>query len=50
MYRDCIAALMLEPEEVSEEYIASAKAIVISGTALSMSPSRDAALKAMMLA
>ena len=50
MYRDCIADLMLEPEEVSEEYIASAKAIVISGTALSMSPSRDAALKAMMLA
>ncbi len=50
MYRDCIADLMLEPEEVDEEYIASAKAIVISGTALSMSPSRDAALKAMMLA
>ena len=50
MYRDAIADLMLEPEEVSEEYIASAKAIVISGTALSMSPSRDAALKAMMLA
>ena len=50
MYRDCIADLMLEPEEVSEEYIASAKAIVISGTALSKSPSRDAALKAMMLA
>ena len=50
MYRDAIADLMLEPEEVDEEYIASAKAIVISGTALSMSPSRDAALKAMMLA
>ena len=50
MYRDCIADLMLHPSEVSEEYIASAKAIVISGTALSQSPSREAALKAMMLA
>ena len=50
MYRDCIADLMLDPSEISEEYIASAKAIVISGTALSQSPSREAALKAMMLA
>ncbi|MGN0446912.1 MAG: 5-dehydro-2-deoxygluconokinase [Acutalibacteraceae bacterium] len=50
MYRDSIADLMLEPEEVSEEYIASAKAIVISGTALAKSPSRDAVLKAMYLA
>ena len=50
MYRDCIADLMLEPEEVSEEYIASAKAIVISGTALCASPSREAALKTLFLA
>ena len=50
MYREGVADLMLEPSEVSEEYIASAKAIVISGTALSQSPSREAALKAMMLA
>ncbi len=50
MYRDGVADLMLHPEEVSEDYIRSAKAIVISGTALSQSPSREAALKAMMLA
>ena len=50
MYRDGVADLMLHPSEVSEDYIKSAKAIVISGTALSQSPSREAALKAMMLA
>lgn len=50
MYRDGVADLMLEPGEVSEDYIKSAKAIVISGTALAQSPSREAALKAMMLA
>ena len=50
MYRDGVADLMLHPSEVSEEYIKSAKAIVISGTALAQSPSREAALKAMMLA
>lgn len=37
-------------EDIDEEYIASAKAIVISGTALAKSPSREACLKAMMLA
>lgn len=50
MYRDGVADLMLDPGEVSEDYIKSAKAIVISGTALSQSPSREAVLKAMMLA
>lgn len=50
MYRDGVADLMLEPSDVSEDYIKSAKAIVISGTALSQSPSREAALKALMLA
>lgn len=50
MYRDGVADLMLEPSEVSEDYIKSAKAIVISGTALSQSPSREAVLKALMLA
>ncbi len=50
MYRDGVADLMLEPGEVSEDYIKQAKAIVISGTALAQSPSREAALKAMMLA
>ena len=50
MYRDGVADLMLEPGEVNEDYIKSAKALVISGTALSQSPSREAVLKAMMLA
>lgn len=50
MYRDGIADLMLDPSEVDEEYIASAKALLISGTALAQSPSREACLKAMQLA
>ena len=50
MYRDGIADLMLHPDDVDEAYIASAKAILISGTALSQSPSREACLKAMYLA
>ena len=50
MYRDGVADLMLEPADVDEEYIASAKAILISGTALCQSPSREACLKAMYLA
>lgn len=50
MYRDGVADLMLEPEDVDEEYICKAKALLISGTALAASPSREAALKAIMLA
>lgn len=50
MYRDGVADLKLEPEDVDEEYIQKAKAILISGTALAASPSREAALKAVMLA
>ncbi len=50
MYRDGIADLALEPSEVDEEYIASAKALLISGTALAQSPSREACLKAVQLA
>ncbi len=50
MYRDGVADLMLEPEDVDEDYIRKAKALLISGTALAASPSREAALKAMMLA
>lgn len=50
MYRDGVADLMLEPEDVDEEYIKKAKALLISGTALAASPSREAALKAVMLA
>ncbi len=50
MYRNEIADLQLEAADVEEEYIKNAKAILISGTALAMSPSREAALKAMQLA
>ena len=50
MYRNCIADLQLSVEDVNEEYISTAKALLISGTALSESPSREAALKAMLLA
>ncbi|WP_309120627.1 5-dehydro-2-deoxygluconokinase [Paenibacillus sp.] len=47
MYRDNVADLKLEPSEVSEDYIASAKAILISGTALAKSPSREAVFVAL---
>ena len=50
MYRDGVADLMLEPSNVDEEYIANSKALLISGTALAQSPSREACLKAMQLA
>lgn len=50
MYRNCIADLQLSVDDIDEEYIRSAKAILISGTALSESPSREAALKAIILA
>lgn len=50
MYRDSIADLKLEPSDIDEAYIRKAKAILISGTALAASPSREAAYKAMLLA
>lgn len=50
MYRNCIADLQLSVDDIDEEYIRSAKAILISGTALAESPSREAAIKAVMLA
>ncbi|HIT06146.1 MAG TPA: 5-dehydro-2-deoxygluconokinase [Candidatus Scybalocola faecipullorum] len=50
MYRNCIADLQLSVEDIDEDYIKSAKAILISGTALAQSPSREAAIKAVMLA
>lgn len=50
MYRNCIADLQLCPADIDEEYIRNTKALLISGTALSASPSREAALKAVMLA
>lgn len=45
-YRDNVADLLLRCEDVSEEYIANSKALLISGTALSKSPSREAAYMA----
>lgn len=50
MYRNQAADLALSPEDINEDYIKSAKAILISGTALAESPSREAAIKAVMLA
>ncbi len=50
MYRDGVADLQVCPDDVDEEYIKSAKAVLISGTALCASPSREAALKTMFLA
>ncbi len=50
MYRDAIADLMLSVEDIDEAYIQSAKALLISGTSLCASPSREAALKAVALA
>lgn len=47
MYRTGVADLNLNVSEIDEEYIKSAKSIIISGTALAESPSREAALKAM---
>lgn len=50
MYRNCIADLQLHVDDIDEDYIRTAKAILISGTALAESPSREAAIKAVMLA
>lgn len=50
MYRDEVADLYLDPSEVDEEYIKKAKILLVSGTALAKSPSREAVLKAVQLA
>lgn len=50
MYRNCIADLQLHPDDIDEEYIKNTKMLLISGTSLAASPSREAALKAVMLA
>ncbi len=47
MYREGVADLMLHPDDVDESYIASAAALLISGTSLCCSPTREAALKAL---
>lgn len=50
MYREGVADLMLHPDDVDEEYIASSRSLLISGTSLCTSPTREAALKALALA
>ncbi len=50
MYRNEAADLKLDVADIDEEYINKAKAILISGTALAESPSREATLKAVALA
>lgn len=50
MYRDGVADLQVCVDDVDEDYIKQAKAVVISGTALCASPSREAALKTLFLA
>lgn len=50
MYRDGVADLKLTCDDVDEKYVSSAKALLISGTALSASPSREACYKALALA
>src|SRR5690625_4299492 len=47
MYRDNVADLKLRPEEVSERYVLDAKVLLISGTALAQSPSREAVFQAL---
>jgi 5-dehydro-2-deoxygluconokinase len=42
MYRDNVADLKLHPSEIDENYIKQSKALLISGTALAKSPSREA--------
>ena len=47
MYREGAADLMLHPDDVDEEYIRSSRSLLISGTALCASPTREASLKAL---
>ncbi|MGG1396493.1 5-dehydro-2-deoxygluconokinase [Bacillus salipaludis] len=50
MYRENVADLYLKASEVNEDYIKKAKILLVSGTALCKSPSREAVLKAVGLA
>ncbi|MCQ1061131.1 PfkB family carbohydrate kinase, partial [Photobacterium sp. ZSDE20] len=47
IYRNKASDLTIKPEQVDPEYIASSKVLVVTGTALSESPSREATLIAM---
>ena len=50
MYREGAADLQLCPDDVDEAYIASSACLLISGTALCTSPTREASLKALAFA
>lgn len=50
MYREGVADLQVCCDDVDPDYVKSAKAVLISGTALCASPSREAALKLLLLA
>lgn len=50
MYREGAADLFLKPEEVNEQTIVESSTLLISGTALSQSPSREAVIKALLIA
>ena len=50
LYRNNAADLVLAPQQVNADYIKRSKMLLISGTALCASPSREAALLAMKLA
>ena len=50
MYRTNAADLALDVKDIDADYIASAKILLISGTALAASPSREATLKAIEIA
>ncbi|MXR07530.1 5-dehydro-2-deoxygluconokinase [Mycoplasma hyorhinis] len=50
MYRDNVADLQISVEDIDLDYLLKAKILIISGTALSKSPSREAVLKALFLA
>ena len=50
IYRNNAADLTLTPEDIDRDYIASAKVLLVTGTALSESPSREAVFHAMSVA
>lgn len=47
LYRENVADLHIDCDDIDEDYIKNAKAIMISGTAFAKSPSREAAFLAM---
>lgn len=47
MYRNGVADLQIDPLKIDEDYIKESKILLISGTALSKSPSREACLIAL---